>query len=589
MGLPLPPLAAADALELAQVSARGGEGGEAELDPGVAELLGSGEERSAALRTSQRFYLRLVQWLGRKRRPGRTPKSAEHHAKVHYGLRTDVAPHDPKTARKRFADLLRRAARGGSWEEGRTLLAQQESGYSSPNISAQHTPTAHHRLVNPPGYMRRSLELSPQRAPSTRPRMSLPADHLRRTLDGRFSVQAAERRRRLSRGKTISQDEGFPPAPPAAAASTPQDGGGARPNTPLAPSARRMSRPGSSSREESTGEESGFEEEEPVEVRVPPRVLEERRDSGASTTQVTGGHDPLAEWAIQWDQLRFGHVLRRGSTTNIYRGRWHGDVMIHTFDGSDASTERRFWALVSSLSMIRHENIVLFMGACMAPPHLAIVTGVRRGMSLHQHTSSRGSIPYPSRVNIARQVAQAMSYLHSRGIIHGRLNSRNVFLEAKIKLSLLDHSMAESSPAGEDTGCLAQGLLTYLPPEMMRTVVVAPPQVTVSAPPTQQSDVYMYGTLLYELFAEATPFASQHPHAVILQVGKGRQPPTGELQCTQNLKTLIGECWDSEPAQRPIFPDILRTLQQTLSLHRAHSTSEPERLNRIGLSGRISC
>ncbi|XP_047470568.1 kinase suppressor of Ras A-like [Penaeus chinensis] len=99
----------------------------------------------------------------------------------------------------------------------------------------------------------------------------------------------------------------------------------------------------------------------------------------------------------------------------------------------------------------------------------------------------------------------------------------------------------------------------------------------------------MYGTLLYELFAEATPFASQHPHAVILQVSKGRQPPTGELQCTQNLKTLIGECWDSEPAQRPIFPDILRTLQQTLSLHRAHSTSEPERLNRIGLSGRISC
>ncbi|ROT76357.1 putative kinase suppressor of Ras (KSR) [Penaeus vannamei] len=141
----------------------------------------------------------------------------------------------------------------------------------------------------------------------------------------------------------------------------------------------------------------------PWSARAAP-VLEERRDSGASTTQVTGGHDPLAEWAIQWDQLRFGHVLRRGSTTNIYRGRWHGDVMIHTFDGSDASTERRFWALVSSLSMIRHENIVLFMGACMAPPHLAIVTGVRRGMSLHQHTSSRGSIPYPSRVNIARQV-----------------------------------------------------------------------------------------------------------------------------------------------------------------------------------------
>ncbi|XP_045128726.1 kinase suppressor of Ras 2-like [Portunus trituberculatus] len=580
MGLPLKPLGGEGAL---------GPPGEESLDPGVVELLGSGDERTTALRTSQRFYLRLVQWLGRKRRPGRTPRSAEHHHKVHYGLRPEVPPHDSKTARKRFADLLRRAARGGSWEEGRTLLPQQESGYSSPNISAQHTPTAHHRLVNQSSFMRRSLELSPQRTtPSTRPRMSLPADHLRRTLDGRFSTQAAERRRRLSRGKTISQDDGFPPVPPQTL-TTPQEGGcGGRSTTPIVTSARRMSRPGSSSREESTGEESGFEEEEPVEVRVPPLVLEERRDSGSSTT-AAAAHDPLAEWAIPWDQLRFGHVLRRGSTTNIYRGRWHGDVMIHTFDGTHGTTERRFWELVASLSMIRHENIVLFMGASMAPPNLAIVTGVRRGMSLHQHTSSRGSIPYPSRVNIARQVAQAMSYLHSRGIIHGRLNSRNVFLEAKIKLSLLDHSMAESSPVGEHTGYLAQGLLTYLPPEMMRTLQVVPPHVTVAASPTQQSDVYMYGTLLYELFAEAPPFATQHPHAVILQVGRRRQPSTEDLQCTQNLKTLIGECWDAETAQRPVFPDILRTLQQTLSLHRAHSTSEPERLNRMGVSGRISC
>lgn len=71
-----------------------------------------------------------------------------------------------------------------------------------------------------------------------------------------------------------------------------------------------------------------------------------------------------------------------------------------------------------------------------------------------------------------------MSYLHSRGIIHGRLNSRNVFLEAKIKLSLLDHSMAESSPVGEHTGCLAQGLLTYLPPEVSGVCVASPPVAT---------------------------------------------------------------------------------------------------------------
>lgn len=81
-------------------------------------------------------------------------------------------------------------------------------------------------------------------------------------------------------------------------------------------------------------------------------------------------------------------------------------------------------------------------------------------------------------------------------------------------------------------------------PQMMRTLQVVPPHVTVAASPTQQSDVYMYGTLLYELFAEAPPFATQHPHAVILQVGRRKQPSTEDLQCTQNLKvsTVLFSC-----------------------------------------------
>ncbi|CAL4117386.1 unnamed protein product, partial [Meganyctiphanes norvegica] len=566
-----------------------------QLDPGVAELLGSpGDEQIEALKTSQRFYLRLVQWLGGKRR---TARSAEHHAKVHYGLRPEtlrpdpLPQHDPKNARKKFADLLRRAARGGSWEEGRTLLVQHESGYSSPNISAQHTPTANHRLGNHPISMRRSLELSPQRQPPTRPRPSLPAEHLRRTLDGRFSVQAAEKRRRLSRGKTISQDEGFPPLPSGVSqtGSSPDPSNHPQSYTPVVTSARRMSRPGSSSREESTGEESGFEEEEPGEVRIPPLVLEERRDSGTSISQAREQPDPVAEFSIPWDQLQCGSLVRRGSTTNIYRGRWYGDVMIHTFDGENSQAEKRFWELVGNLSRIRHENIVLFMGACMKNPNLAMVTGVRRGMSLHNHTIQRGSIPYPSRVIIGRQVAQAMSYLHSRNIVHGHLNSRNVFLESKIKLSLLDHSMVESGPQRQDSGCIAQGLLAYLAPEMLRSLEIYPPGINVKAEPTQETDVYMYGTLLFEIFAETVPFSKQHPQIVIYQGGRGKQATTSHLQCTQNLKTLITECWSYSASERPVFSDVLKTLQKTLSLHRTHSTSEPERLNRIGITNKISC
>jgi kinase suppressor of Ras 2 len=49
-----------------------------------------------------------------------------------------------------------------------------------------------------------------------------------------------------------------------------------------------------------------------------------------------------------------------------------------------------------------------------------------------------------SRVNITRQIAQALGYLHAKGIVMCTLNSQNIFLESKVKICLMDYGMAES-------------------------------------------------------------------------------------------------------------------------------------------------
>ena len=46
-------------------------------------------------------------------------------------------------------------------------------------------------------------------------------------------------------------------------------------------------------------------------------------------------------------------------------------------------------------------------------------------------------------INTIRQVAQGMGYLHARGIVIRKLNSKNVYLERKVKLCVMDYSMAE--------------------------------------------------------------------------------------------------------------------------------------------------
>jgi hypothetical protein len=71
-----------------------------------------------------------------------------------------------------------------------------------------------------------------------------------------------------------------------------------------------------------------------------------------------------------FDVLCFGNVFSHSPS----RGHWHGEVMIHAYEGIEDDQVQEFWEEIAKLSMIRHENIALFMGACIEPPHLAVIT-----------------------------------------------------------------------------------------------------------------------------------------------------------------------------------------------------------------------
>lgn len=66
----------------------------------------------------------------------------------------------------------------------------------------------------------------------------------------------------------------------------------------------------------------------------------------------------------------------QGRWGKVFRGRWHGEVAIRLVevDGNNQEHLKLFKKEVMNYRQTRHENVILFMGACMAPPHLAIVT-----------------------------------------------------------------------------------------------------------------------------------------------------------------------------------------------------------------------
>ncbi len=86
---------------------------------------------------------------------------------------------------------------------------------------------------------------------------------------------------------------------------------------------------------------------------------------------------------------------------------------------------------VAILKATRHDNILLFIG-CILNPCLAIVTEWCKGSSLYKHIHVETEIwEMKEIVDIARQIATGMEYLHARDILHRDLKSNNVFLMPK--------------------------------------------------------------------------------------------------------------------------------------------------------------
>ena len=66
----------------------------------------------------------------------------------------------------------------------------------------------------------------------------------------------------------------------------------------------------------------------------------------------------------------------------MHKGQWHGDVAVKILDMEnieDEATLEAFRLDVATFRKTRHENVILFMGACMNPPKLAIVTSLCKG------------------------------------------------------------------------------------------------------------------------------------------------------------------------------------------------------------------
>jgi kinase suppressor of Ras 2 len=302
----------------------------------------------------------------------------------------------------------------------------------------------------------------------------------------------------------------------------------------------------------------------------------------------------LKEWDIPYGELIIGEPIGVGRFGTVYKGNWHGDVAIKELNldsNSDADSSAQLQAFkheVATLRKTRHENLVLFMGACMTPPKLAIITSLCKGPTLFTMIHKRKDQFQMSRmVNIGGQIAQGMGYLHAKGIIHKDLKSKNIFLESGTQASkvvITDFGLFSVTKLcqGSRKGSwlsIPPGWLCYLPPEVM-VCLRAGNQPRKDLPFSNASDIYSFGTIWYELLCGEWPFKKQPPEAIIWQVGKGMKQSLTNIQASRDVKDVLMQCWAYQPSERPDFKEILNMLEKLPKKRLARSPSHPVQLSR---------
>ncbi|KAH3883289.1 hypothetical protein DPMN_007244 [Dreissena polymorpha] len=312
--------------------------------------------------------------------------------------------------------------------------------------------------------------------------------------------------------------------------------------------------------------------------------VDSQDDEGHMLGRVGSISVALKEWDIPFEELIREDYIGTGRFGKVYKGQWHGDVAIKMLN-MDPNTDNAaqlsaFKVEVANLRKTRHENLVLFMGACMKPPHLAIVTSLCRGSSLFTLLHVRKEKFNMSKaIIIAQQVSQGMGYLHAKGIVHKDLKTKNIFFD-KDKVVITDFGLFNvtklcHASRHADRLQIPPGWLCYLSPEIIKALQAGAAYANNDLPFSTMSDVYAFGTVWYELLNGHWPFEDQPAESIIWQVGHGIKPSFGLIRGSKDVKDMLLLCWNYKCEDRPSFGNLLKIMERLPRKPFTRSPSHP--------------
>src|SRR5580658_1189073 len=245
-------------------------------------------------------------------------------------------------------------------------------------------------------------------------------------------------------------------------------------------------------------------------------------------------------------------LLGAGGMGEVYRARdsrLRRDVAIKVLPQAlsfDADRLRRFEQEALATAALNHPNIlaVFDIGTSQGSPY--VVSELLEGETLRERLRS-GAIAVRKTLDYALQIAHGLAAAHEKGIIHRDLKPENLFVTKDGRVKILDFGLAKLTQSDSADQSSQPTMMThatefgtvlgtagYMSPEQARGVAV-----------DARSDVFSFGTILYEMLSGKRAFHRETPadtmSAILNETNRNVSPA---------LERIVQHCLEKNPEQR---------------------------------------
>ena len=255
-------------------------------------------------------------------------------------------------------------------------------------------------------------------------------------------------------------------------------------------------------------------------------------------------------------KYRLVKKIGAGATSEVYEGRKEGTLeryAIKMIKIKAMSAEQRdnITKEVLFIKGIEHPNIVRLHESLSTSNHYYLVFEFCEKGDLQKYIEQNfdGLLPLPHVKEIIRCIAEALSYLHARGIAHRDIKLANVLLKKDFTIKLADFGFARETSAENI---------------MMKTYCGTPftmaPEIFLALPYDKKCDIWSLGVILFQLTYKAAPFPLDQGLAGLIdsitnhQVQLPAEPPI-----PPSLAQLLLACLERDQNKRITIDQFLES------------------------------